>query len=489
MMPTLTELDPVVRFDDALLAVRVPANRARLIRYIVDAVDDLNAGKASRLLLAARRMTCLYALLTLHGLKVDDPEAVVSDRFIELLPDGAWEGESIILLDDTRFTGRTMRDRKLAAERLVGATGKVDDRVALELGDGSEKPMTDAEVIDLHNQFAMAFGRNLLPFFTDFAISRECDIDATLLSRLLASSAWKTVDVTNSVLAGSGARSFSLFPTSKLMRDFQHAIGDAAHLIEIAKIRVFVDDKYGRVRVRVVPIVLTRELAIDELQNWLRVLNVVPTGTDGQTAVAAGVVSMMLSRALFQVFAGFLSNQFGFEITEDRDLAVLAMGAYLDELAQPELLGSLTQVATPDDLSREFDLDPVISLPKRNEPTTSHYVLIGDDSVIDGYRVLTALDKTTGERTSLPTVARKSKSNLAAASVAVDVLNDLGYSVPTFQVRDGVVLRAYRRGEASVRFKDLSAGILGGRLASIAKTVEVPDEELAVSTDSDIDLS
>lgn len=473
------ERDAVIRFDDALLAVRNPDVRADLIREIVGAVNDLNEGRADILLLAARRMTCLYALLTLHGLEVADPGKVISDRFIELLPDRAWGKQRVILLDDTKVTKRTIADREAAAHRLVNDPSQVDVRVALDLADDASKSRrTDS--LDLHNQFAMAFGSNLLPFFTDFAISRPADVSPEQLDKLLASKSWKTIDVTNSVLAGTGARTFSLFPSGDFARELRQAFGTAADIVEIAKIRLFVEDTTTSLRVRIVPIVLTRSLDEDRLLMWLRALQIEPTSSVTQAEHAAGLVAMMLSRALFEVFSRKVSAAYGIQVVEDVELARLALGETLSDAATP---GRLDGLFTFDGAGAvAFPNESEFSWPGHSKPSVSRYVLVGDDAVRGGFDLLVSLDKKTRASTVLSEVARVSHANSAASSVALDVLNDLGYSVPTFQLKNGKVFRAYRPGEAAPEYRDLAAGRLGGRLASIEKTVEfdeLSDDELA----------
>jgi hypothetical protein len=474
-MNKLIEHEAVVKFDDALLAVRNPEVRAALIVEIGRAVADLNENRAEILLLAARRMTCLYALLTLHGLEVTAPERVVSDRFIELLPDGAWGDQRVILLDDTQVTGATIAMRKRAVERLVNDTSQIDVRVALDLAprDGGIRP---ADAIDLHNQFAMAFGTNLLPFFTDFAISEQVTVEADQLDALLSSTLWTTIDVTNSVLAGSGARSFSLFPSGAFADTFNRRLGAAARLVEIAKVRLFVDDSASSLRLRVVPIVLTSSLDEPALLAWLRGLGIGATSSSSQSEHAAGLAAIMLSRALLEVFAEHVRAAHSIEIVEDQGLAHLAMGQELSSIATAD---HLTGLVTDDEtLGTDPVLEPTFTWPGHKQPSNSRYVLVGDDSVRGGFDLLVSLDKKTRATTVLANVSRKSKSNPAASSVALDVLNDLGYSVPTFQLSGGTVVRAYRQGEASVQYSQLAEGRLGGRLASIAKTVEFVDDPM-----------
>jgi hypothetical protein len=499
MMSALLEHDAVVRFDDALLAVRSPQNRERLIAFVTSAIDELDDGKYGHVLLAARRMTCIFALMRLNGLQLKEADRIVSDRFIELLPENIWGGEKILLLDDTRLTGKTTESKAAGAQRLVGKTGSVVTDVALDLSDPDDGPDSRPaghlvegkfhadDAIDLHNQFALAFGSNLLPFFTDFAISKEVPVTASMLGALLESKEWKTVDVTNSVLAGSGARAYSLFPQAQLMEAFKEHLGAASALVEIAKVRLFIDDQRGRMRLRMVPIVLTKDLPAAALSEWGNKSGVDISGRNEQVSQLAGLASMIYSKLLGDVFADLVEAQFGLVLEEDRGLTRLAMGEFADDLSRRAKLSDLAY-AVGKALSGKWTNSAPLKLPGKSTASQSRYILIGDDAVQGSYDVLYGLNKEAEHRTSLREIAAQGKSSLAAASIAIDVLNDLGYSVPTFQVEDGLVSRAYRQGEASIPFDDLKRGMLGGRLAALAVTVELTESELAEDSADDFAL-
>jgi len=479
----LRKVGSIVDFDDALLAIRSPRTRTEILHNISSAIADVNAGKADRILLAARRMTCVYALLAKQGLVPPhrtDPDGrpvkdlVVSDRFIELLPDGAWAGERVILLDDTKVTGKTISARTHSAQRLVGKSGTVEERIAIDLSKGGKSKET---LIDLHNQFAMAFGSNLLPFFTDFAMSTEIGVTARQLDRVLADPHWKTVDVTNSVLAGNGSRAFSLFVVDGLAETFLASIGAVGRLVDVSKIRMFVDDNFGALRLRVVPIVLTKSLSRASLESWLGTIGVERNGSDEQAAHAAGLVSILLSRALFATFAEYSREAFGLDLVEDAGLTDLALGSEIARIAAMVDLATLELLEFEDVADSGEPVHPTFDWPGSDNAPESHYIIAGDDAVRVGFEKIQTLRSAKERTTTLGEVAELSGRSVAVSSVAIDILNDLGYSVPLFAIDGEMVVRSYRAGEAEIRFEDLMSGRLGGRLASLSETFAVPNEE------------
>lgn len=470
--------------NDALIAIRRVDYRRQLIDTVFEAVADVRAGRAQRILLAARRMTCLYALLRDRGL--EEPEGrdvVLSDRFMELLPDDAWNGQRVLLLDDTRITGKTMEERESRARRLIGASGSVETRIAIEDGAlaGEEESPEEtaarlAETVELHGQFAHAFGRNLLPFFTDFCISRAADgVSEETLEEVLDCQDWRTVEVTNSVLAGTGARAFSLFLSGATLERFEGAIGDAARLVDIAKVRIFTAVRNGQLQLKVVPIVLTRSFTRESVDEWLGGIGVTPRDTPAQLSTAAGLVTVMLSRRLLEVFGLILEEKFGLRIEEDTQFAGLMLGEEGNRLAAATNGESLAGLKTVESASVRL-AEPEFVWPQARPSQDAHRFVVGDDVVEPFFDAIQGPNGHSKQRITLAQLAERTSSSTAAASVAIDILNDLGFSVPSFEVGETLVARAYRAGEAyGATVDNLFEGYRGGRLAAVEATIGVRD--------------
>ena len=467
-------------YEAALASIADPNQRHTLIDTVADAVDAANNGTADIVLLAARRMTCIYALLRESGMKAPERGTIVSDRFIELMSPGAWAGKTVRLLDDTTVTGRTLEERAAIASRLVGDPALVDSRAAVDL-----TGVNDDQSFGLHQQFAMAFGEGLVPFFTDFPVSAETTVDVLSFDNLLASRDWRAIDVTNAVIAGSGARAYSLFPNAEMIASFQDSLGESAALVEIVKLRVYAFDDGPNVKVRIVPLVLTKSLTSDSLTAWLKSVSIEASGNGEQITQALGIVSFMLSRQFLTEFAARVNEQLGIDFVEDVDFAQLTLGSELDSIAGSDSLPTLEILRTTEDAPTREAIQPVFTWPNGDE-SHNHYAILGDDVVIPGFECLKSTQAKMGGRrdpgwekdaTTLMTIASAGDMNLLTASLAIDVLNDLGYAVPAPLAHDGQVFRGYRAGEAALRPIDsFPAGPLGGKLAAFPETMQISDE-------------
>lgn len=467
--------------DAALSPIESPARRRELISAVIASVDALNKGEAGVLLLAARRMTCLYSLLREAGLPAPDRGTVISDRFLELLPDGAWSGQRVILLDDTTVTGKTLDEREAAAVRLVASKSDVTRKPAITI----PKLDPEGESFELHRQFASAFANRLVPFFTDFPVSDEVAMTAGAFDRLVSSRSWRAVEVTNAVAAGSGARAYSLFPGDELMADFEAVLGDLRRLVEIVKIRVYAYDSGSTVLVRVVPIVLTHAVREESVRRWLDDINVVASESTEQTAKALGVATFMLSRELLHVFNKYARSFADRAFDEQVDFAELSLGDALNKTATSHYLPSLALLQVED--GRDPQPAPAVFAWPNAEELLSHFVVIGDDAVLPGFEALRQTQLKIGGRrskgwekdaTTLRGIADASQSNVMTASLAIDVLNDLGYAVPAQLHDDGVLFRGYRAGEAALReIEAFRPGVLGGKLAAYPVTAQISDAD------------
>jgi hypothetical protein len=478
---TIDQIDTqAIEYDYALRAISDPDRRQAIIDATSKAVEAANAREVDVVLLAARRMTCIYALLRQSGMPAPTHGSVVSDRFIELTSPDGWVGKRVLLMDDTTVTGETLDQRAEVAQRLVGRHGQVDRRPVIDLTAAS-----DDEGFALHRQFAMAFGQGLVPFFTDFPISHEQTVSAQQFDDLLSCTRWRTVDVTNAVTAGTGARSFSLFPSAAMLTSFVESLGKTSEILQVVKFRVFAFDDDEGVRVRLVPIVLLAPLAEASLQEWVRSVGIEPTKTAGQSAQAAGLASFLLARELFAVLAREVQEHAGIAIAEDIAFANLNLGSELNAIATSHHLESLA-VLTPVTADRMALGDPTFDWPEVAE-NGSHFSMVGDDVVLPGFTSLREADERRDKSkrddwaknaTTLTRIAAVSTSNVLTATLAVDVLNDLGLAVPAPLVLDGEVFRGYRAGEAGLRdAEDFAISATGGRFAAFEHTIQIPDEQ------------
>jgi hypothetical protein len=447
----------------------------------MSAIDELDNGRTEIVLLAARRMTCIYALVHEAGLPEPSKGVVISDRFAQLMSPKTWLGRKILVVDDTTITGHTRRERRRIAEQLAGPQGSVRDRVAVTI-----KRSDKHASFDLHNEFALAFGEGLMPFFTDFPVTRPVSTTPEVLDSILAARhLWRTVNVTNAVTSGSGARAYSLFPVDGLVDELRRELGTAASLLDIVKLRLYIHETASEVRMRFVPLVLTRALLEPSLNVWIEKVGLTPLRTPEQAAQAMGLVSFMLSRKLLSVFAPIAEREFGLLVAEDTSLTRILLGTELNDVADLKNLSSLGWLKSDVELEQTDAADPVFKWPESKADSGWHYVAVGDDLARPGFECLRQTQKSIGRRrragwqrhaATLGSIAESAGTNRLSASLAVDILNDLGYAVPAPMVHRGLVFRGYRAGEAALReYRDLDIGAQGGRLAAFVETIEIDD--------------
>lgn len=462
-----------VRIDQGLSDLRVPAIRGRLLDTVSRALLDLEEGRVDTVVFAARRMLCLYAVLLGLGLRSPSRGRVVSDRFLETLPDEAWAGRKVLLIDDTRLTGLTLRGRTRTLQRLVGSTGTFETRVALEppeeLSTGAERrAWLDRESGgDLHAQFGALFGRNLIPYFTDFAMSRTVRVPTSALLSLLTRPGWQVAEVTSAAVSGTGARSFSFFPGPEVRARLFAALGPASAAVELVKVRVFTRQIDYETELRVVPIVLTRPFSRDAVEDLLDVLSPGSNPTDAATEQLTGLATYDLSRLVLEAIADDFSDTLRTFVVEDTEHRALVLGDLDQWIGTAWAWTDLVAI----------DVDHLVTVaPQLIDDGRS--LLVGDDSVhrlIEHFSALAEKhpDDVMRERSSLHTLATELDVAVSDLSIALDVGNDLGTVVPSHLVIDRAIYRAYRPGESNDRVE--SPGPIGGRYASVAETVRLDE--------------
>ncbi|MGV3712844.1 hypothetical protein [Pseudolysinimonas sp.] len=469
----------VEEYQQHLFAITSPDERLALIRALISALDRLDAGDLDVVLVAARRMACLYQLLRERGLRPPSRGTIMSDRFTGLIANGAWAGKRVLLLDDTEVSGETMRKRYAAAKRLVGADDEVEKLAVLKIG-----PKETRRSYALHRQFALAFGENLIPFFTDFPVSREVGVTFGEFGKFLADDDWRVTEVTNEVIAGSGARAYSMFPRAELVDAILSRLGDARRLVEAIKIRVYSHDDIDGVRFRIVPLLLPAAMHEGSLRAWLTQQGVEPRDDLDQVEHAMGIVTMIVSRAALSVLSDRFRDRVGLEIVEDEAYTAVTLGPEVSMFASNATVDGLAILQPALDPTNMVQRDPTFVWPsegrRKVKDDGTHFIAVGDDVSLPGYHLLYSgalkTDEGVAEHvTTLRDIADATHANLLAASLALDIWNDVGYSVPTQLCHNGVVFRAYRRGEAAPPLKDLRPGFLGGRMAAIPVTEQVPD--------------
>jgi hypothetical protein len=469
--------------DRALRPIEDPDRRIELVRRLRDAVADVRQGTADRLVLSARRMTVLYRLAVANGLEAPrDPDAVVSDRLIDLLPDRAWAAAGdraaakILAVDDIVITGGTSERLVSRCQRLVDSPGSVKP---WPLWNIPEKAADQAD--RAHREFALTFTKSLLPYFTDFTMSERLTLPAATFDAILADRDWTAVDVTGAQVPGSRAGACSLYLGKEMEARLRETLGPASNLVDHAKIRLFFTFEHGKFEVRFVPIVLTRDLDRGSVERWLGHKDIdLASGRRGDPAAqcaAAGLITMILSTVLFQTFAeheaarGRIGN-----MREDGDFAQLVLGQAFRRFADAGQAHTLS-VLEPSGMGADGPgANPTgFTWPEGRVSEGTHYVRAGDDVVRPVFRRIGKV--TRDESLSIRELCVSTDSSPRAVSVALDIGNDAGWCVPEHRVDGNRIIRGQRAAEAVGKCEAQPIGCAGGRLAAIPKMIEVPDRE------------
>lgn len=232
-------------------------------------VDD---GAIGVVILAARRLVCLYEVLVQEGMRPLDGCVVVSDRYLEANPDlcpAPDLGCHVIILDDSVVVGTTLRNLTERIAALVGTAGSVksravcvdDSQVAHYLFDGLDflpiHHCNAEQVQEFSTQIVLSLFEQQVPFFADFPVTQAMECSDEAWGRFLESAQWHVADVTGPGLEATGNYAIALTPTSATLEDFlSRFLPEAAALIDAIKLRCYVRTIGAGVRIVAVPIAM-----------------------------------------------------------------------------------------------------------------------------------------------------------------------------------------------------------------------------------------
>ena len=282
--PTVADLDAESRFNlrEALSAVSDHALRDGVIELFLRAHDAVANDGVRIVVLAARRMPCLYMLLLEAGLEPLGCE-VVSDRFLQIdRRSGFWRGRRARILDDSVIVGSTLTFLRQDVVSLVGSADLVEidavctdgDQIvralATELDLGSTPRRTTDEVRQFSLDVATALFQSQIPYFSDFPISNRTAMGSRDVDALLELDGWLSAEVTSALMGTPNHAAYSLLPTEGTWETIEQALGPSvAACVAVAKVRMFtrfIDDSGELV---VVPLALIEPCSESRLNEAL----------------------------------------------------------------------------------------------------------------------------------------------------------------------------------------------------------------------------
>ncbi len=461
------------RFEAALAPIRDVSMRWHIVSVFLALHRLDGSDQKTVVVLAARRMACLYAVAYQCGFRPGDGVVIVSDRLSPLQNPDKWKGSLVILLDDILITGRTFRTRrkalaKTARQKPLGCVIFVARRAKRSYRRSvlpSPMRISKADAQAFSTQLSLVLAEAMIPLITDYPISELRSVSREELVLGIGHPQWRSFEVTNSLAAGKGVRAFTFLPSFDLAE-----IGLPPEIIEVCKLRVFLRGEGNGYKARVVPIVGFRPVESEAASRYLADL-----GIETEFAGAGERIAVMNYLASL-LFFRWMIDQPTIRILEcvtegcadpwDRELATHYLGERVDgllhmdrEITAPEPADFLAPVFPGPTATGKGSLARFSVLVAKR---WSH-CLVGDDLVKGVWDSLKRDDPD-----SLAVIAQRLSTRTEVASLAIDILNDHGSAVPKSRTKKGTDYWGFARGELD---EAPPAGEFGGEWASIARTL------------------
>jgi hypothetical protein len=260
--------------SDVLSDISDPALRAGIRQVFVEAQDLVDSGRVQAVVLAARRLACVYQMLIEAGERPLQGADVISDRSIDFSL--SREARGVLILDDSVVVGTTLdglasqvQKRCPGAEIVVRCVvidevQKVDfllDRLNIE----AITHRGSSEVSRFSQDIVQSLYRHQVPFFSDFPVSVRMRLHRDEWLRHLHRSEWLVADVTPPLIDDAGMQGLAHVPTEDTRRSLLTRLQpELAELVDAAKVRCYtrINDE-GELDVVLVPIALLAPATTD----------------------------------------------------------------------------------------------------------------------------------------------------------------------------------------------------------------------------------
>jgi hypothetical protein len=336
---------------DPLAVIRDSQLRDGIRTLFVQAQDLIDAGKVQAVVLAARRLACLYQLLVESGREELRGAVILSDHSMDLALTADMRG--ILILDDSVVLGTTLV--RLKAEVLqhcpkaavVVRCVVVDQqqRVDFLLADLGLEPLQERntnEVQDFSTDIVRCLSQRQVPFFSDFPVSVRFGIPRKEWLEHLHNPRWMVCDVTPPLMNGSGLLALAHVPDERSRADvLSRLVPELAELVDGFKVRSYIRTHEETLEIVLVPIALLAPATVETIEACMQaVTRDLPLGPDawstwddrtrqrvlqyhaslciladywtllhGDDPVTAGAIESFLAPVPFKLFFGALTEQ------------------------------------------------------------------------------------------------------------------------------------------------------------------------------------
>jgi hypothetical protein len=280
----------------ALSAINDGELRLGIGRLFADAQGEIDDGNVDLVIIAARRLSCLYRLLLRAGMPPLQGCLVVSNRLLDANPQLDWAATRVLVLDDSVIVGTTLY--RLHNELVeLGASQVMFRAVCLDREQRVEYffesldfrtlfERTSDQVESLSTEIVKLLFAHQVPYFTDYPTTVPTEIGRDAWRHLLSTDDWLVADVTAPLLEDGEHSALSLVPTlATFDRYLRRVPPQAAALIDVFKLRVYAEESDTSVRVVAVPIAILAPCAPATLDSALDAVCAATLGNDEHTRI------------------------------------------------------------------------------------------------------------------------------------------------------------------------------------------------------------
>ncbi|HZT97781.1 MAG TPA: hypothetical protein VFB34_13180 [Chloroflexota bacterium] len=253
----------------ALDAISDSELRVGIGRLFEIAQEEVNRGATNLVILTARRLACLYQLLTQQGMPELSGCDVVSDRYLDANPSRDWADARVLLLDDSVVVGTTLvRLHDELASRIKDPSAIRCRSVCLDKEQKADFLIEGLDFKALYERSAeevrrfstesvIALFRNQVPFFSDFPVTRPIQLTEDAWISWLANFDWHVADVTAPLLDDHRCQALAHIPTSSAFEALlSRVVPEASELVDTFKIRSYARQSEEELAVVLVPIAM-----------------------------------------------------------------------------------------------------------------------------------------------------------------------------------------------------------------------------------------
>jgi hypothetical protein len=491
-----------------LLAIDDPELREELVASFDEARRMASAGEITFVVLAARRLACVYQALLELGME-PLPCSVVSDRTLDLDDDGTLKDHKVLIIDDCVIVEEVARrtgSRNLVATIAVCADkDRVDMRLVNSLNVQVRAYRNTAHTQAFSLGLARLLFHNLVPYFTDFPATTKVPLAPTDYAAILNMPGWASTETTAERLRRPGLTAYSLVPRPAVAKRIAARLGGSLwSVIALLKVRLLVSCDGQEDSIVAVPLAILRALPMEVVNDLLTKITEEfrkrgPTGIAWETwndDAKYRLLQMFVSTVLLQEFWRDLGAKTAVQRYSPRLIDPMLVQLHFGPRRSAAIVSALqhasryeasTALQPPIDLpvhkpssiaeedtnllhlrheaAKFLALLPAVDMPARGNVTRTGATLVLPLAQLFGYigeleeaerarlrLALTGNDRFRwlNEGITLGWLAGTMPDSQAAkliVSYALDTLNDLGIAVPTTVVENNTVYRRYRIGE------------------------------------------